>query len=75
MKNLKLILRIILIILILPIVSLIGLDESIKLPTEYFMEENTLLSCILFGFLLNIGMIICFLIISFILWLFDAYDE
>lgn len=73
-EKMKLIIRVLILLSILPIISLIGLDSAIKLPTEYLMKENTLLSCIVFGIILNLGMVICGYIISFILWVFDDYE-
>lgn len=67
--------RLLIVASILPIISLIGLDTAIKLPTEYFMKEDSLLSCVVFGFILNMGMIICSYIVSFILWAFDDYKS
>jgi hypothetical protein len=73
-EKMKLIIRILILASILPIISLVGLDASIELPTEYFMKEDTLLPCIVFGITLNMGVLICIYIISFISWAFDAYE-
>jgi hypothetical protein len=70
-NKIKYILRILLLFSILPIISLVGLDDAIKLPTEYIMKENTILTSLTYGVFLNLTLILIMYIIGFIIYVFD----
>jgi hypothetical protein len=68
-------LRIFVLISIMPMIMLVGMDDSVLLPTEYFMEENSFLTCITFGLLMDIGVFFTFMVVAFLTWLFVDSEE